>query len=322
MAYSRAGTTVVVLPGGCEFAVVGPSSPTHPYFPRGPTIRHEPESCRCADADGYMDDDKVFVAVWLGFWSLWNERRVLDPELRAHPTARLRARDAFSLPDVRRAHREWGLPSWWRPSASNGGKSDCWSGSGSGSGNESESEGWGVGAAHFLPSARTLDPIAAFWHALDGARDLGDCGQPDHAWRFVITDDLPCGPGWPGAGASSFPSRAPEGGPISPVCTPPPSATAAAAAAVARRRCGSRSSSRSSHQQQVSAPPVERVVNFSQPTCMQQRRHHLSEEGLGAWRSSPKAIIARETVADIARIMGQRNAVLYAEIHELLSAIR
>lgn len=155
--------TTIVLPGGCEFLVYPPSSLKHPYYPANPRIEHAP-SCKCMDEDRYMDDDSVFMSIWLSFWSIWNGKRVLAPELRQDSECRNKARDAFSLPDVRATTRAWHLPL--------------------------------MGNGGFKPSPRTLRPIEWFWNSLDGARDLAHCRQPDHATRFQIRFDLPRGPSW------------------------------------------------------------------------------------------------------------------------------
>jgi hypothetical protein len=116
------------------------------------------------DEDRYMDDDAVFMSIWLSFWVIWNGRRILAPELREDSEYRERARDTFSLPEMKATVRAWDLPL--------------------------------IGRGGFKPSPRTIRPIEWFWNSLEGARDLAHCQQPDHAARFQIRFDLPRGPSW------------------------------------------------------------------------------------------------------------------------------
>ncbi|KAI0126988.1 hypothetical protein BJ170DRAFT_596551 [Xylariales sp. AK1849] len=143
--------TAIVLPGGCEFMVKAPADLKLPYFPIHPEIRHSPD-CKCIDKDGFMDDDTVFTPLWLSFWSEWNARRVLAPELRGDSESRHKARAAFCHPEVERAFRRWDLPT----------------------------------VGFFRPSSRTLQPIKSFWQALGDDRDLAHCQQPSQAVRFYI----------------------------------------------------------------------------------------------------------------------------------------
>ncbi|ETS84575.1 hypothetical protein PFICI_02600 [Pestalotiopsis fici W106-1] len=156
------GTTEIILPGGCSFKVWGPSQPSYPYFPLGPDINHG-QHCLCRDEYGVMDDDTVFMALWLRNWAEWNAMRVLAHELQDNQHSRWSAYDAFCQRYLDWAWVEWDLPS--------------------------------IGS-RFSASHRTEQPIQWFWQSLAGARDLSHCLQPDHARRFVITMQQPPDPSW------------------------------------------------------------------------------------------------------------------------------
>lgn len=148
--------TTIVLPGGCYFSVYPPTNLLLPYYPLTPRLRHVP-GCRCVDEDGYMDDDSVFMSVWLSHWEAWNAWRVVAPELRGDRVSMFLAREGFCRPHVEASRRLWGLP--------------C------------------IGSS-FRPSSLTLEPIEWFWRCLDGARDLAHCQQPGHAVQFHINTNI------------------------------------------------------------------------------------------------------------------------------------
>ncbi|KAF7517513.1 hypothetical protein G7054_g13786 [Neopestalotiopsis clavispora] len=156
-------TTEIILPGGCSFRVWAPSHRSCPYFPTGPDIHHG-YHCQCVDEQGVMDDDTVFMALWLRKWAEWRTERVLaSTEYRNQNTTWTSAYNAACLPWLSWAEAEWDLPSMGR---------------------------------RFVASRRTEEPIDWFWKALDGARDLSHRLQPDHARRFVITMESPADSSW------------------------------------------------------------------------------------------------------------------------------
>lgn len=160
------GNLTVVLPGACRFLVRPPSDTVAPYYPSSPIIHHHAHGCWCMDEHQVMDDDSVFVTLWILQWAVWNSWRVLSPELRDSWSARMDVYRTFSRPHVDRAFAEWDLPS--------------------------------IGTS-FMPSSRATLPIEWFWRSLEGARDLAHCGQWEHATQFVVRRESPRGPGWKGA---------------------------------------------------------------------------------------------------------------------------